>query len=651
MSAAKIEHEFGAPAPMVGHRRPAGSALYDKGVTTMRIESLSSENRDRSAVFAATFFNVESSLDVLERPAARADAFTLECSSMIFVALASDYDGTVAQDGNVDSTTLAALDQAKVIGRRLILVTGRELPSLRACFEGLKRFDIVVAENGALLFNPATGEERLISAPPPEQFVAALRAKNVHPLSVGRGIVATWTPNETIVLTTIRELGLDWQVIFNKGAVMCLAPGVNKATGLAAALAASNLSPLNVVGIGDAENDLAFLSRCGCSVAVANALATVKAKVDIVTSADHGAGVSEFLHGWGVDVTRTFAGLRRHDLYLGDGAANKDAINLRADNGAILLAGSSGVGKSKIAGLLMERITDRGYQVCVVDPEGDYETLSFLEHVGDTQRTPAPEEVAGLLQSPTTNLSLILLGTDISERPAYFAGLLGELRKLRASAGRPHWIVLDEAHHLSPRDAQVQDTSFPAEMSSVLIITTHPRMLSSAALATVQTVIAVGDGANETIAEFCRSIGESEPPQGPNPGEGEVLVWQRRSTLEPQPVSIGKAREDHRRHTRKYAEGRLGEDKSFYFTGPAHLLNLRAHNLAAFLQLAQGIDDDTWLFHLRNGDYTRWFRNSIKDDDLADEVQGLESSQDPARSRSELAASVKRRYAAADIDG
>jgi haloacid dehalogenase-like hydrolase/Helicase HerA, central domain len=454
-----------------------------------------------------------------------------------------------------------------------------------------------------------------------------------------------------IVLNAIRELGLDWQVIFNKGAVMCLAPGVNKATGLQAALAEWNLSPLNVVGIGDAENDLAFLSTCGCSVAVANALDTVKAKVDIVTATDRGAGVSEFINDWRTDAIRTFASVRRHDLFLGNAAANNSAINLRADNGAILLAGSSGVGKSKLAALLMERITDRGYQVCVVDPEGDYDTLSFLNHVGDTRRTPSAEEVVGLLQSPATSLSLNLLGTDVSERPAYFTKLLGELSRLRASTGRPYWIVLDEAHHLAPRDAQVQQASFPADMSCVLLVTTHPKTLSSAALAAVQTVIAVGETANEAIAEFCRSLDESEPPKCANPREGEVLVWQRGSAIEPQHVAIGKAREEHRRHTRKYAEGRLGEDRSFYFTGSTHLLNLRAHNLAAFLQLAHGVDDDTWLFHLRNGDYTRWFRESIKDDELAAEVQGLESSQDPVRSRSELAASVKRRYAAADIAG
>jgi hypothetical protein len=113
-------------------------------------------------------------------------------------------------------------------------------------------------------------------------------------------------------------------------------------------------------------------------------------------------------------------------------------------------------------------------------------------------------------------------------------------------------------------------------------------------------------------------------------------------------VAIERPRQEHVRHTRKYAEGRLGEDKSFYFNGPANSLNLRAHNLATFLQLAQGVDDETWLFHLRRGDYTRWFRDSIKDSDLADEVESLESSEDPLGSREGLSASVKRRYVAAE---
>jgi hydroxymethylpyrimidine pyrophosphatase-like HAD family hydrolase len=147
---------------------------------------------------------------------------------MIFVALASDYDGTLAEDGKVAPATLDALERLKAFGKRRILVTGRELPSLRQAFGELDLFDVVVAENGAVIFTPSTGEERLICAARPANFVEMLRARGVAPLSVGRGIVATWTPHENIVVDTIRDLGLDWQVTFNKGAVMCLAAGVNK---------------------------------------------------------------------------------------------------------------------------------------------------------------------------------------------------------------------------------------------------------------------------------------------------------------------------------------------------------------------------------------------------------------------------------------
>jgi hypothetical protein len=141
---------------------------------------------------------------------------------MLYCALASDYDGTLATDGRVDDATMQALEQFKATGKKLILATGRELRDLRAVFEGVRLFDVVIAENGAVLYFPATQEERALAAPPPEEFVAALRAKGVDPLSVGRSVVATWTPNEGMVLDAIREIGLDWQLIFNKGAVMCL---------------------------------------------------------------------------------------------------------------------------------------------------------------------------------------------------------------------------------------------------------------------------------------------------------------------------------------------------------------------------------------------------------------------------------------------
>ena len=77
---------------------------------------------------------------------------------------------------------------------------------------------------------------------------------------------------------------------------------------------------------------------------------------------------------------------------------------------------------------------------------------------------------------------------------------------------------------------------------------------------------------------------------------------------------------------RKYAEGELGEDKSFYFRGPNGSLNLRAHNLVIFLQMAQGVDDQTWMHHLRSGEYLRRFSEAIKDDELAAETRAVEQN-------------------------
>jgi phosphoglycolate phosphatase (TIGR01487 family) len=214
---------------------------------------------------------------------------------MRFAALATDYDGTIATHGTVDEPTLEALRSLKSSGRKLILVTGRELPDLRLVFSHLDLFDRIVAENGALLIRPASGEQIALAESPPAEFIDRLRQRDVSPLSVGRAIVATTEPNESIVLTTIRDLGLELQVVFNKGAVMILPSGVNKATGLAKALEELGLAAENVVAVGDAENDHAFLESCGCAVAVANALPALKERADFVTQGRHGAGVAELI--------------------------------------------------------------------------------------------------------------------------------------------------------------------------------------------------------------------------------------------------------------------------------------------------------------------------------------------------------------------
>jgi HAD superfamily hydrolase (TIGR01484 family) len=214
---------------------------------------------------------------------------------MHFRALATDYDGTVAHDGALQDETIAALEQLKASGRHLIMVTGRELDELKTVCPRLDLFELVVAENGALLYEPKSGEEVLLTAPPSPELVARLRAAEVPRLSVGRSIIATWEPAETVVLEAIRELGLELQIIFNKGAVMVLPSTVNKATGLEAALKRLALKAECVVGVGDAENDHAFIRACGCGAAVANAIPSLKEEVDIVLGKPRGEGVVELI--------------------------------------------------------------------------------------------------------------------------------------------------------------------------------------------------------------------------------------------------------------------------------------------------------------------------------------------------------------------
>jgi HAD superfamily hydrolase (TIGR01484 family) len=131
---------------------------------------------------------------------------------MYFICLATDYDGTLAEDGVVAEQTVEALRSFKQSGRKLVLVTGRELPDLQRVFSQLNLFDLAVVENGAVLVEPATGQEIPLGEAPPAAFVEELSRRNVNPLSVGRSIVATWEPNEKIVLEAIRDLGLELQI-------------------------------------------------------------------------------------------------------------------------------------------------------------------------------------------------------------------------------------------------------------------------------------------------------------------------------------------------------------------------------------------------------------------------------------------------------
>src|SRR5262245_11433333 len=485
---------------------------------------------------------------------------------MRYHALACDYDGTLAQHGRVDAATLAALERLLATGRNLLLVTGRELGELKHIFPELHLFAWVVAENGALLYCPATREEKLLAAAPPPALVDGLHQRGVAPLSVGRAIVAMWHPQEKHALDLIRELGLEYQVVFNKDAVMLLPTGVNKASGLTAALDLMHLSPHEVVGVGDAENDHAFLSLSECAVAVDNALPALKERADIVTHCDHGAGVIELIDALIKDDLAAWESqLIRHHLLLGQ---RPDGVDMRLPSYglSLLIAGPSGSGKSTAATSLLERLAEHTYQFCIIDPEGDYEGLAGTVALGSSERGPTVSEALQLLTTTKDNVVLNLVGLPLADRPPFFLSLLPQLQELRARTGRPHWLVVDEAHHLLPTSWEPGPQVLPGDLKRTLFITVHPGQVASGALATVGAVIAVGNAPDKTVAAFCAALNETAPVLPAVTLEpGEVLLWSRQTDVRSGRVKLVPSKLERRRHICKYAEGELPPECSFYF--------------------------------------------------------------------------------------
>jgi hypothetical protein len=252
-----------------------------------------------------------------------------------------------------------------------------------------------------------------------------------------------------------------------------------------------------------------------------------------------------------------------------------------------------------------------------------------------------------LLKNPQENVVVNLIGVRLKDRPRFFLALLPRLQEMRAQLGHPHWIVIDETHHVLPASWEPAPQAMPTEFDRFVFITIHPHAVAPHAVGSVNTVIAVGDKADETIANVGRLVGETPPATPPVKLEpGEVLTWSKKANGTPLKVRILPGQTERRRHFRKYAEGDLGPDRSFYFRGPQGKLKLQAQNLNMFTQLAEGVDDETWEYHLKKGDYSRWFRTAIKDEELASLAEGLqrENGVAPENSREMIRSAIEQKY-------
>jgi hypothetical protein len=177
-------------------------------------------------------------------------------------------------------------------------------------------------------------------------------------------------------------------------------------------------------------------------------------------------------------------------------------------------------------------------------------------------------------------------------------------------------------------------------------VTVHPGSVAPAILKALDTLLVVGDRPSDTVIELCRAAELAVPAiravdQLP---AGCALYW-KIGDPGTEVIRLEPSRHERTRHSRKYAEGNLGTARSFYFRGRDARLNLRAQNLMTFVELGDGVDDDTWQYHREHGDYSRWFREEVKDDQLASEAEAIERSDlTTADSRSAIRAAVEKRY-------
>ncbi|MBX6364591.1 MAG: HAD hydrolase family protein [Gemmatimonadetes bacterium] len=518
--------------------------------------------------------------------------------SYYFHAVAVDYDGTLTERARPDDDVLAAIREVRESGRVCVLVTGRILTELRADFPDVDHhFDAIVAENGAVLAR-GEGTERPLTAPVSLELEAALGRRGV-PLRRGLALLATDAVHGAVVHEEIARLGLEYQLVRNRGALMVLPAGVTKGTGLLAALAQLGISQHSTVAIGDAENDHSFLDAGEIGVAVANAVPSLRARADLVLDAPAGAGVAAFLRG---PLQDGLPGLepRRWRIRLGvyeDGAS----ATIPASHVNVGIFGASGAGKSYVAGLLAEQLVAMRYATCILDLEGDHAALGNLHGavvVGGRHPLPRPASLARLLTQ-----GLLSVVVDLSLHPeeakrSYALELLDELRRTRRQCGIPQWIIVDEAH--VPMGADLQGWwCADARETGLCLVTYRPEQLCPHACGRAEFVITLDPAAGATLAR------RGEPPRRFRPAERAL---------------------PHVRHWRKYVEGRLPLHRQFVFRRSDGPIGVAAGNVPEFAAAIEHAGADVLRHHAAHLDFSRWLGDLDQDPDLVRAVRDLEQA-------------------------
>jgi hydroxymethylpyrimidine pyrophosphatase-like HAD family hydrolase len=568
-------------------------------------------------------------------------------------AFACDYDGTGAVGGRLAPEAAAALAAARAEGYATLLVTGRVLDDLRETGMDFDVFDAVVAENGALVWLPAPDRMVHLGMPPPDRFLAELRVRGVS-FRCGAVVVGVAASQAATVLDAIRTVGVDAQIAFNRGEAMVLPSGVNKAVGAARALEELGRSVHNLIAFGDAENDAALLAAAELGVAARGSVPSIAAGADERLTLPGPAGVAhriaQVTAAGGIVPTPS-----RHRLVLGWDADGGPAA-LPAAGVNVMISGDPRSGKSWLAGLVLERLLDREYTVCVIDPEGDYGDFDPRPRIlvlGRHLPLPAADAVPRIVRDEPGSIVLDLAALPHGEKVAYVGAVLCGLEALRARTGLPHWTVIDEAHYFFHASAPCP-LALESATGHYVFVTYRPSLVADAIHAAVGAHLVTHTTVEEEryfIAGLLRGRGPAELVAADalaelaRPRAGLLLegpAGPRWQVFTPADRII-----THVHHGRKYADAPLPETKAFRFLSAGDAPVTVAHNVHEFRDAVRFVPDGSLRHHLLAGDFSRWAHDVLGDDGLASGLRKLEltTRTGAAPNREEILEHIADRYA------
>lgn len=540
--------------------------------------------------------------------------------------LAFDFDGTLAKHNRVPILLQFTLEKLNRLGHSLFLVTGRrfeavDLEDLEAVFAG------IVWENGAVLSHPSSDEIYLPFGNLDARLIRALERADV-PLEYGIAIVATSTRYEEKVWHVISQTGIEANVVQNKGALMIQPAGSSKGTGLSHMLELCGLSARNVVSFGDGENDLSFLKVAETGIAVADAVPSLKKVADWVTKKPGPDGVEGALaRFWLQPNPDSLPTNERRAIVLGRDEGNQPVTipTAKLAKDSLGIFGDSGTGKSWVTGLMAEGMHLAGYQVFLIDPEGDYRGLRTLPGImaisGNDKEMPAPAFIATLLEEATTSIVLDLCQYPVEKRHDYVVELLYILRSLKAHKYRPHWIVLEEAQQfIGPTDNEISKLLLPTtNQGGWAFVSYRPDRLLPALLKSLDQCLLTRMRDGESVTAVCQRFNSPSPEVLAKTPHGNVwLCGNQLVHLRP-----AARRVPHVRHLYKYLDLPLPPEKRFHFRNKEDYLSYDAASLFEFKEILAKLPLESLTYHHARGDFVSWVKSALGDKVLSNHLEKL----------------------------